>query len=188
MVTELRRNPNYKAHADDEGIDRIEIVATPRYKTSGLSGNEWRVGATIRFYRKGQQIYDEFRTNMAAAVRHLPYLLDQAPERSERALWGLDEAECHQFGCAEPATVILRLKSEYGRQGEGPLPDHGIWEHRRAFCARHARRGDCGLEDADSNYEVVSGRAEPQADDDSPSAFGGVITLDQHSDQQREDV
>lgn len=29
--------PNYKAHPGDEGIDRIELVVVPRYKTSGLS-------------------------------------------------------------------------------------------------------------------------------------------------------
>ena len=168
---------NFKAHSDDEGVDRIELVATPRYKTSGLSGDEWRVGAKIVFYRKGEVMHEDFRTSVKSAVAHLAYLLDLVPEKAPRPLWGLDEKTCAQYGCAEPAEVVLRLKQEWSDRGDGPLPDRHF-EQRRAFCRRHAVRGDCGLEDADKNYEQVSGPTPaPQADDESPSAFGGVIEL-----------
>src|SRR5207237_1236850 len=84
--------PFYKRHEDDEWIDEIRVKVVPRYKTSGLSGKEWR-----------------------------------------------------------------------------------------AFCRKHLRRGDAGLDDADDNYEVVSGPGPDEAQgweqDESPSIFGGTITV-----------
>lgn len=165
------RTINYKALSDDEGVDRIEIVATPRYKTSGMSGDEWRVGAVVRFYRKDEQVHEDFRTSLAAAVRHLPYLLDGVLSESKKALWGVTEHECHQYGCADPAEIIVRLRQEFARNGDGPLPDLGYWENRRAFCRRHGVRGDSDREDCDDNYETVAGpAAAPQADDESPAS------------------
>ena len=58
-----------------------------------------------------------------------------------------------------------------------------IWVETRAFCHRHLQRGDCGIEDADSNYEVLEGPG-PEgstmlATDEAPNQFGGIITMDQ---------
>ncbi|KKL50531.1 hypothetical protein LCGC14_2304540, partial [marine sediment metagenome] len=38
---------------DDEGVDQIVIDTVPRYKMSGLSGDEWRVSGRVRFFRNG---------------------------------------------------------------------------------------------------------------------------------------
>lgn len=86
---------------------------------------------------------------------------------------------CDQEGCAEEATVTLRLKKEFCHQGHESDPDkfhpEGII---RRFCKRHSRRGDCGLEDADRNYTVLEGEpSAPQPEDVKPSTFGGVIDL-----------
>lgn len=174
----MDKTVHHKAHADDEGVDRIEIVATPRYKTSGLSGNEWRVGAVIRFYRKGELVHKAFRNKMTDAAAHLAYIRDSLPwTDGVRALWALDAEECHQFGCSEPAETVYRLKQEFSDRGDGPLPDLGVQEVRRAFCTRHARRGDCGREDSDRNYEHVSGPdPRPRTDDESPAATVYVDT------------
>ena len=41
-----------------------------------------------------------------------------------------------------------------------------------------SRRGDCGIEDSDTNYELMDGMpVEPKDEDKSPSVFGGTITL-----------
>lgn len=146
---------SYKPHPDDEGVDRIEIVAVPRYKTSGLSGDEWRMSAVVRFYRKGKLVGERGFSKMEYAAAYVPSLMASVSEWCDGPLWGLNASQCHQFSCAEPATNVVRLKAEYSARGEGPLPK-GSFEQRRAFCDTHKTRGDCGLEDADINHEVVS--------------------------------
>lgn len=39
---------------DAQACDEIRIYTVPRYKTSGLSGDEWRISAVTEFYRKGR--------------------------------------------------------------------------------------------------------------------------------------
>jgi hypothetical protein len=147
--------PWFKAHADDEGIDKIVLEVLPRYKQSYLSGDEWRTSISVTFYRKGQVVSEDSASRMKYAVMMLGHMFISQPEKSKTALWGLDEKMCHQYGCAEPAVVVLKIKEEYSAQGEGPIPSSSS-EKRRAFCHKHSTRGDCGLEDADINYEVVS--------------------------------
>ena len=50
----LGEHARFKPIADDEGPDRITIDPVPRYKTSGLSGDEWRMSYVVRFYRRGR--------------------------------------------------------------------------------------------------------------------------------------
>ena len=70
----------------------------------------------------------------------------------------IDHALCFQPGCADPAVTEYQLKRRFSRDGHDIGPGEiGGSPMRRKFCARHARRGDCGLEDADSNYEVIGG-------------------------------
>lgn len=38
---------------DAQAFDEIRIFTVPSYKTSGLSGDEWRISATVEFYRNG---------------------------------------------------------------------------------------------------------------------------------------
>lgn len=172
-----------KRHRDDEGFDRITIEVVPRFKTSGLSGDEWRVSSVIRFYRKGVQVFERGFSSMENAVRFLPWV-EAVEAKEQNSAWPIkgDELKCFQPGCAELATVEYQLKKEYSDQGEGPLPADKTWKMRRRFCKAHAHRGDCGLEDADENYEIIKGgesslKDVPQ-DRISPSAFGGVVELD----------
>lgn len=58
----------YLRHPSDEYIDevliettdggaRIHAVTVPRYKTSGMSGDEWRVNVAITFSVDGQEVW-----------------------------------------------------------------------------------------------------------------------------------
>ena len=147
---------HHKAHRDDEGIDRIEIQLVPRFKTSPLSGDEWRVSARISFYRKGDFVGEERTGTMEAAAMALPWHFMRLPEISSFPLYRVTDAWCNQPGCDEAATVTYELLEEYSARGEGPLPPKHGAPYRRSFCDRHKRRGDGGLEDSDANYKETT--------------------------------
>ena len=165
-------------HDDDEWFDGIQIEVIPRFKTSDLSGDEWRVSARLRLLRKGAVLYERCFGTVRAAVAFLPGELIAVPEA------GVDqlpfEDRCDQAGCKELATVTYRVKARYCQPLGERHPFAPDQDYRRRFCARHAIRGDAALEDADDNYELIEGDlsgagAEPQ--DDSPAVFGGVIEV-----------
>jgi hypothetical protein len=133
------------------------IRTVPRYKTSGLSGDEWRRSALIELKRKGMVIYEQGFGTLAAATAFLPGVFIPARENLPFEVIEQERARplCMQPGCAEPAVTVYRLKATFDRDGRSFQTASG-GEYRR-FCQRHARRGDCGLEDSDANYEVVSG-------------------------------
>lgn len=177
------KDPFYKRHPDDEYYDKITIETVPRYKTSEMSGDEWRVSATMKFWRKGQLVFERTFNKMETAAIAMPWFFKTAGEGPEFKQIK-DEKLCDQPGCGNDAVNEFRLKKEYSERGE-ELSEKNMssFEKRRKFCERHARRGDCGLEDSDSNYEVISGPGPDGAKgfekDVSPSQFGGVIELEQ---------
>lgn len=179
----MSENPvRYKAHPDWEGIDEIRIRVVPRFKTSRMSGDGWRVSAVAEFFRKGKKIHEASYRNIDAAAKFLSVELctDLIYENTdEKGIFRADPEECGQPGCLEASVNHYRLKEEFSDRGEGPLPPSNTFEYRRAFCMKHSVRGDCGLEDADRNYELVQGPGHKTLDpeDVSPSAFGGVINL-----------
>lgn len=217
---------NFSRHPDDRGIDEVLLVEgagvpntvdearsrailkiglIERYKTSGLSGDEWRFSAglylrgavrwdlishqtgslegecaslyaelfgdfcagkrpslyskkigAVTFQWKGHPIYsasyDVRAVDLLVACGHVPWALllagDQGcdPEPLKRL--------CCQPGCAEPLVSIYKIRKCYCQSGH---PSEPLGLDVRGFCAKHLRRGDCGLDDADANYEVVSG-------------------------------
>lgn len=225
-------------HRDDSGFDRVDLNCADgsairietrfRYKTSGMSGDEWRTSAMIQlrrlegaeftdfdgsyrdlntaaqalypglfghpelnhlscthidFFKKGVQVYramyDGKAIPLLAAAGHLPWGIIKAEEDAAGS-WPKTEDFCFQAGCSEPPVVTYGLKKQFCREGhETPGEREFFGLCARKFCARHAKRGDCGLEDADDNYFVVDGavpqNAGPQGQDISESVFGGVI-------------
>lgn len=142
-----------RRHADDEWADEIRIRVRPRFKASGLSGDEWRVSAVIEFFRKGRLVgEDSGLPSMRAAAMALPWLWMVVPERPGfRRLPDEDELKtCQQPGCQDPAAVQYRvLQVRCCRQTlrmEPPVPE--MWT---AFCLKHSRRGDLDPEDCDAN-------------------------------------
>ncbi len=217
----------------EEGQTVLEVKIVPRYKTSGLSGDEWRVSCIATYFgpppvssvpqetqgyssmrgamgylsefvmrktrpdvrevelfvlRKGYKIWSAKYPTLVHVGTCFHWDLTLASEKSPEETGymqmpdALEKEVCQQVGCAEPKTRIYRLKK---RQKDGgdledfkyDFEDRHIW-----FCDRHARRGDCGLEDADKNYEAADGGLPPGEEkvsyrDESESAFGGVIHL-----------
>jgi hypothetical protein len=150
--------PQYYQHHNDESFDEVTFRVVPRYKTSGMSGDEWRVCTVVELKRKGTLIYSRSYGRLSDAAAHFPWLLRTVLEGPSEDIpnWmpqiNRDRKLCHQPGCAEKATRVYQLKklfSREGYEGESSVP------LLRGFCERHKTRGDCGLEDADRNYTGV---------------------------------
>ncbi len=228
-------------HHDDEYWDEISIHAPlykeraaglgvhviPRYKTSDMSGDEWRIcarlglsnregtfferdfgkmnwamnygshfvwteakafldlpNATLVVSRKGHTLWAATFPTFGDAAIGMAWHIVVANEQSDgwKNLKNEEErAHCQQPGCEEAPACLYRLKKiQYGSSRhtfKEPTYDHEA--RHRWFCARHAERGDCGLEDCDSNYDVIIA-VDPKRDprDESPSIFGGAIGVD----------
>lgn len=249
----MKKNPqprrHLRRHRDDDYVDHVEIQAStgahlvgfmvPRYKTSGLSGDEWRVSAHLeaRRHPKSGPVVERTFHRMGGIrpglVHYGPYFLFKgAPELltspnatltvrrkghvlmvqtfptfGEAAMgldWHIcvgnegtsgvewthlsDEMEatvCQQVGCAEPPVNVFRLKKLFYGDSDAErcfLPPKYDFEGQWAwYCARHTERGDCGIEDASKNLELVDGPgiAKPRAGDFSPS---GLVVLGDEGD------
>lgn len=140
---------------DAQAFDEVRIITVPRYKTSGLSGDEWRISAAIQLWRKGKMHAEQYFRNIETACAFAYSVYLSAIDDGNGYFAG-DGLTCDQEGCAEPATVFLKLKAEYCRSGHKTDPyDYDERPLIRCFCERHKTRGDCALEDADANYEPI---------------------------------
>lgn len=160
---------------DAQGFDEVRIVTVPRYKTSGMSGDEWRISAKTQFFRKGEMVHETGYRNVEMACVFASTDYYKAQDDGKAFFGGIGD-KCDQEGCAEVATNTLKLKKEFCHQGHESNPYQ--YDQRplvRKFCDRHSRRGDCGLDDADVNYEVLSGgQCSPKLEDVSES---GCVTV-----------
>ena len=143
----------------DEWYDEVEIVTVPRFKTSDLSGDEWRTSAVLRLKRKGQTLFERSFGRLETACAFLPGLFIESLEGGFQ-LEMERPSTCMQPGCAKDATVHYRMKHQY-YDGQ-ILDDHGT-EFRRHFCDEHAHRGDSSYEDCDANYELIAGKPADKA-------------------------
>lgn len=158
-----------KRHESDQWFDAVSVRVQERYKESELSGDEWRFLYVITLSRKGVVLARRGTSRLDWTLNQLasmtgdlaPVGNDQELEQSWRdksqKLFGVPDPNFEQFcaqpGCPDLATVEYRLKKSYcNRCGHGDAPHR---EERRRFCDAHMRRGDCGLDDADDNYELV---------------------------------
>ena len=164
---------------DAQAFDEIRIITVPRYKTSGLSGNEWRISGRIQLMRKGKIIHEDSMRDVQNCAYALGLVLMRAKDEGKEFYGGGEDGTCDQEGCAEKATVFYRLKQSFCNEAYKHEPINLSEETVvRQFCERHSTRGDCGFEDADSNYELLKGNPTPtELKDESPSAFGGIIDL-----------
>lgn len=174
--------PHFPRLSDDEFVDEIRITTVPRFKTSGLSGDEWRVSVEAVVYRKGREIGRRSWGRLEHALLRLkPWIDDDllCPVADPQIARDL----CMQPGCAEPWTVEYRMaQSGCGSCGHQQALDEDWQDYRRRFCGRHARRGDSDLDDSDGLYRPVDGGQPPaeqvvRSEDESPAAFGGMIEL-----------
>jgi hypothetical protein len=131
-----------------QGFDEVRIITVPRYKTSGLSGDEWRISASIQLFRKGKLIHERGVRNVEMGCVFAAATYYEAQDNG-LAYFAGDGVTCDQEGCNAAADVRYRLIYQYCRDGHRSDPSRPTYRH---FCERHKRRGDCALEDSDVNY------------------------------------
>ncbi len=140
---------NCALRPDAQAFDEVRIVTVPRYKTSGLSGDEWRIRAEAHFYRKGKLVFSEGCSNVETACGLLYAWHAKAADEGHGYFAG-DGITCDQEGCHEPVSVRYARLGDYCRNGhKSPVVGSSSYRH---FCERHKTRGDCGFDDADANY------------------------------------
>jgi hypothetical protein len=154
MIEQNKKRLNMALRPDAQGFDEVRIFTVPRYKQSGLSGDEWRISATVQFYRKGQLIFEEGCGSVEVACG-LAYGYYVRGQDNGRGYFASVEDRCDQEGCAEKATVLYRVLRKYCRDGS-VHEESASGPQYRQFCEKHKTRGDCGLDDADRNYELVN--------------------------------
>ena len=162
-----------------EVYDHLSFTIVPRYKTSGLSGDEWRTSVKVEYYFKGTLIKTETFSNMEAALVLAHTDIFHSGRPIDTQVLEIEERKCDQPGCSQDYVGRMRLKKETSRQGDYlDLSDTSI-THFRKFCLVHIERGDCSREDADDNYISLDKVSAPdsQNNEESPAIFGGVIDL-----------
>lgn len=147
-------------HRDYQHYDAVKIETMPRWKESYLSGDEWRFSARVCFMSKGKVVAVKTVRDVEAACKYVAWghatIGEESignPQRHELIDPTFDRREyCDQEGCGEKHTVTYQLKALFSREGYRHEP---TTPHYACFCDKHKNRGDCGLEDAMHNYEIV---------------------------------
>lgn len=167
---------------DFESFDRITLEVVPRYKTSGLSGDEWRQHVQVQFWFKGQVVHETGFRDMEAALMLTPAEWIRAQEPIPEQVIKLERDACDQPSCTEKAVGRFALKRRTDRQGNFLDEKDQHFGAYRQFCKKHLRRGDCSREDSDENYEpldAVTAEASTNVEE-SPSALAcadGLVVL-----------
>lgn len=149
----------HKRLNDWEHFDQVEFKVVPRYKTSGLSGDEWRQHVQVTFSFKGEAIHScGFRDMKTALAFAYPDFARRNEAIHEKVLEMEEAGYCDQPSCKNKATSRLKIKSHFSARGEALDPsENACSDYYRQFCSVHVRRGDASREDCESNYEVISG-------------------------------
>jgi len=140
---------------DRQAFDEVRMTTMPRYKMSGLSGDEWRISAKVEFLYKGQVVYEFDTQNIDVAIQLIQYhsIKEQEPiPYNPSEFW---DKYCNQEGCKNIATITYKVKNRYCREGH---KSDVLGIEVRRFCEKHKTRGDCGLEDTDANYELIENK------------------------------
>lgn len=154
---------HFPRHHDDEWVDEVRITTVPRWKSSDLSGDEWRTSAQVTILRKGVVMRSRNYHSISDALRFLGSIVGFAPADYESDEPGRDaglteDDRCFQPGCPEPWTVEMNKTKRGCREGHVENIPQDWSQHHVRWCDLHTRRGDCGLDDADDIYEVVGRR------------------------------
>lgn len=165
------RSVHFQTQRDDHGFDEIRISLVPRFKTSDMSGDEWRVSALVELFRKRQVIFRQETSRLEDAVALVPWLLRTVSEKpndhegwtaaararfSGPALYGLGENECAQATCHRTPVVFYSMKKEFSENGHFEKEISPSDVYVRGFCDLHKDRGDGARDDAMHNYEPIT--------------------------------
>ena len=140
---------------DAQPFDEVRIYTAPRFKTSGLSGDEWRISGRIELRRNGQVCHEASFRNVETAIDFLKAEWWRACDDAKGYFAGEGDF-CDQEGCQEKAVVTYRVKRGFSKERphDHSWPLTGMF---RRFCQRHSKRGDAAFDDCDDNYELVEG-------------------------------
>lgn len=144
-----------KRHRGWEPFDKITMEIVPRYKTSELSGDEWRTSVAVQFWFKGVMIHSWSTGRMEDAIMCLGAKWSEHTSPIHDGVIEREEECCDQPSCNQPPTVRYLLKRETSHCGHWLDPGETTLQYFRKFCNKHAERGDCGREDADRNYTLI---------------------------------
>lgn len=141
---------------DFEWFDRVTMEVVPRYKTSGMSGDEWRQHGEVVCTFKGFEVLRFGARDMTAAMAMLPgKAIARGDEGVDNGFIARERATCDQPSCQNEPVVWLKPKRLTARDGSYlDMADQHL-QHYRQFCSTHKTRGDCAREDADENYETI---------------------------------
>lgn len=146
-------------HPEDERYDEINIKVVERWKESELSGDEWRFTYVAEIKRKGEIVITVTASKLNWLLQSLQWKILVAGESDvfDRQAWDRTKDKCDQPGCASKATAFFIRKKRYTLNGDELAPSsYYDGKEYRQFCGTHLHRGDCGLDDADHNYNMVS--------------------------------
>lgn len=156
-------SPNWYFHRNDEHHDSVTMEQTERFKTSDISGDEWRFLTTVKLQWKGRVLAETTFGNMDNALRGVDAwvtsLYDWGREGGPLELdRELRVKLCFQPKCPNDAVSTFRLKEVWNRQGCCRTDDND-WSSPQyvRYCNRHVARGDSGRTDSDGNMVLVDG-------------------------------
>lgn len=135
---------------DQQAFDEVVIRTVPRYKESSLFGSEWHISAITELRYNGSVLFQATYHNVEGAIRDLQSFATGVTTKAH------ESDLCDQEGCSEPSDVVYKLKKTFCDMGN-PHDPYELCKTPmvRKFCKGHSRRGDCGLQDADDNYEIL---------------------------------
>jgi hypothetical protein len=181
----MEKNLWHKRLSDFESFDKITFEVIPRYKTSGMSGDEWRQHVEVKFWFKGEEVHSSGYRDMQAALTMVGAEWIKAQEPIPERVIEIERAgACDQPSCPNASEGRLRLKEEFER-GHKLHPDESKYHVAyRQFCKRHIRRGDCSREDSDDNYEPMdaASAADSTNVESSPSVMAVPIIVESEAD------
>lgn len=109
-LAEIKEQYSHRRLYDDDWFDEINMRTVPRYKTSGLSGNEWRQGVDIDIIRKGHVLYTKRVRDLETAAAWLSWGLIIVREEEDIS-FPENEKFCSQPSCCELANVVYKIKT-----------------------------------------------------------------------------
>lgn len=143
-----KREEFHRRLPEFESFDRIELRVIPRFKTSGLSGDEWRTSVAISFWFKGAVVFEAFARDMSTAIMLIPHFWIQQQEPIPEHVISREKRTCDQPGCSKPHTkqrwILKRVFSPSGdlasRTTAGSVPTTAIAATHRAKTAKRTTR------------------------------------------------
>jgi|WetSurMetagenome_2_1015567.scaffolds.fasta_scaffold153184_2 hypothetical protein len=165
VAVEVRRNPQQKEAEFARSYHRIRNATeyAPYFVYQSIPELFPSPIALLSVERKSHVLMSEYRPTFGDAIIGLGWHIVTCNEGRKGVEWYhlSDEQErkhCQQVGCAKTPVVTYRLKKLQVATSERMMidPEYDFVGQFTWYCAEHATRGDCGLEDSDLNLEAVS--------------------------------